>query len=200
MCACARVRLRSLIPFWGDNSEESSCYQSEKEAHLFLDHETEQCWLNPPCVSWMFMTSLAVSVGKKWIYLERYTFHRQNEVHLKRREQPGRNTFHGVGHLRRTFFREGVQRLPQHGHPHQEPWTQRTFSFPLASASNTALFSRRLWGCFSWNLIPCFTGNQHQAGRRVALPSRPRWQSPCGGKGQRLGQHGGQVPGEQMKG
>ncbi|XP_061049889.1 uncharacterized protein LOC133093845 isoform X2 [Eubalaena glacialis] len=100
MCACARVRLRSLIPFWGDNSEESSCYQSEKEAHLFLDHETEQCWLNPPCVSWMFMTSLAVSVGKKWIYLERYTFHRQNEVHLKRREQPGRNTFHGVGHLR----------------------------------------------------------------------------------------------------
>ena len=40
-------------------------------------------------------------IGKKWIYLERYTFHRQNEVHLKRLEQPGRNTFHSVGHLRR---------------------------------------------------------------------------------------------------
>ena len=27
-------------------------------------------------------------VGKKWIYLERYTFHRQNAVRLKRREWP----------------------------------------------------------------------------------------------------------------
>lgn len=99
----------------------------------------------------------------------------------------------------RTFFREGVQRLPPHGHPHQEPWIQRTFSFPLASASNTALFSRRLWGCFSWNPIPRFTGNQHQAGRRVALPSRPGWQNPCSGKGQRLGQHGGRVPGERIR-
>ena len=25
-------------------------------------------------------------IGKKWIYLKRYTFHRQNVVHLKRRE------------------------------------------------------------------------------------------------------------------
>lgn len=100
----------------------------------------------------------------------------------------------------RTFFREGVQRLPPHGHLHQEPWIQRTFSFPLASESNTALFSRRLWGCFSWNPIPRFTGNQHQAGRRVALPSRPGWQNPGSGKGQRLGQHGDRVPGERMKG
>ena len=28
-------------------------------------------------------------VGKKWIYLERYTFHRQNAVCLKRQEWPG---------------------------------------------------------------------------------------------------------------
>ena len=27
-------------------------------------------------------------IGKKWIYLERYTFLRQNVVLLKRREQP----------------------------------------------------------------------------------------------------------------
>ena len=27
-------------------------------------------------------------IGKKWIYLERHTFHRQNAVRLKRREQP----------------------------------------------------------------------------------------------------------------
>ena len=29
---------------------------------------------------------------KKWIYLERYTFHRQNEVHLKGKNDLGRNT------------------------------------------------------------------------------------------------------------
>ena len=28
------------------------------------------------------------AIGKKWIYLERYTFHRQNVVHLKKQEQP----------------------------------------------------------------------------------------------------------------
>ena len=27
-------------------------------------------------------------IGKKWIYLERYKFHTQNEAHLKRREHP----------------------------------------------------------------------------------------------------------------
>ena len=27
-------------------------------------------------------------IGKKWIYLERYTFHRQNVVCLKKQEQP----------------------------------------------------------------------------------------------------------------
>ena len=27
-------------------------------------------------------------IGTKWIYLERYRFHRQNEAHLKRREHP----------------------------------------------------------------------------------------------------------------
>ena len=27
-------------------------------------------------------------IGKKWIYLERHTFHRQNVVHLKRQERP----------------------------------------------------------------------------------------------------------------
>ena len=27
-------------------------------------------------------------IGKKWTYLERCTFHRQNAIHLKRREGP----------------------------------------------------------------------------------------------------------------
>ena len=30
------------------------------------------------------------AIDKKWIYLERYTFHRQNVVHLKKQEQPWR--------------------------------------------------------------------------------------------------------------
>ena len=28
------------------------------------------------------------AIGKKWIYLEKYTFHRQNVVSLKRQEWP----------------------------------------------------------------------------------------------------------------
>ena len=85
MCACACVCLRSLIPFWGDNSEESSCYQSGKEARLFLDHETEQCWLNPPCVSWMFMTSLAVSVGEFSVSSDVFNFGRSADLGLMKK-------------------------------------------------------------------------------------------------------------------
>ena len=37
-------------------------------------------------------------MGKKWIYLERYTFHRQNVGHLRRQEAPkhGVVSFYGL--------------------------------------------------------------------------------------------------------
>lgn len=76
VCARARVCLRSLDTILGDNLEESSCYQSGKEARLFLGHEAEQCWLNPSCVSWMFMTSLAVSVGEFSVSSDVFNFGR----------------------------------------------------------------------------------------------------------------------------
>ena len=50
-------------------------------------------------------------IGKKWIYLERCTFHRQDTVHLRRRERPWEKpTPQSVGHLRsreawRAIFR-----------------------------------------------------------------------------------------------
>ena len=41
-------------------------------------------------------------IGKKWIYLERNTFHRQSMDHLRRRERPhcmGLSVFIGVGNF-----------------------------------------------------------------------------------------------------
>ena len=40
-------------------------------------------------------------VGKKWIYLERYTFHRKNVVRLKRREalKYGVVSWYGLGNF-----------------------------------------------------------------------------------------------------
>ena len=51
--------------------------------------------------------------------------------------------------------------------------------------------------CFSWNFIWCFTGNWHQVGGVV--PSRPGWQGPSSGKGQRLRQRGVRHPGSRWK-
>ena len=40
-------------------------------------------------------------LGKKWIYLERYTLHRQSVGHLRRREAPkyGVVSFYGLGNF-----------------------------------------------------------------------------------------------------